>query len=63
MEFSVELRPSQLRVLSVMLTNVAAGLLFLLLTTRDVFVLTTIIFFVILCVGLSVKIEDILNNL
>lgn len=63
MEFSFEVKPSLLKVVSALLVNISAGFLFLLLTTRDINVLTAIVVLVILSLSLSVKIEDIREEL
>lgn len=63
MKISIELRPSQLKILSSFLVNIAAGLFLLILTTNHLFVLTANIGLAILFLGMGVRIEDLLENL
>ncbi len=60
--FSIALRSSQLKVLSGLLINLSAGLILLLPTIRDIFVLIFDLIFAILCLVLAIKIEDILEQ-
>lgn len=59
----VELRKSQLKIISAVLANFASGLFLLPLTIRDIPVLISSLFFAIACLVIAVKIEDILEEL
>lgn len=60
--FQITLRSSQLKVLSGLLINLSAGLLLLLPTIRDIFVLIFDAIFAILSLVLAVKVEDMLSE-
>lgn len=62
MSFSIILKPFHLRVISAFLINIAAGVTLLLFTVRDIFVLTASVFSIILCIVISLKIEEVLDN-
>lgn len=62
MGFSLELRPSQLKILSIMLTNIATGLILLPLTTLDPLALTISFVLNIVCLQFALKVEDILSE-
>ena len=62
MFFSFTLRPSQLRILSSLLVDLAAGLLLAVFTIRDFMVLTVDFVFVTLFLVIAIKAEDILET-
>lgn len=56
-------RSSYLKVASAVLTNLGSGLLLLPFTVTNILVLTVSITLGIVCIGLSIKIEDLLTEL
>jgi len=54
--------PAWLKAISALLFNIAAGLILLLPTIKDALVLILDIFFVIVCVVIAVKAEEILEK-
>lgn len=60
--FTITFRRTQLKVISGLLINIAAGLLLLAPNIKDIFVLIIDVIFAILCLVLAVKIEDILEQ-
>lgn len=63
MPFYITFRLSQMKVLTSFLTNIGAGLFLLPFTTQNILVLTVSILLAILCLSLSIKIEDLLEEL
>ena len=63
MGISVELKPFHLRVISSLLVNLAAGLILLTFTSRDIIVLIMTGSLAILFIMLSMRIEKILEDL
>lgn len=57
------LQSSWLKVIANLLVNIAAGVVLLMFTVRSVPVLTLDIIFVMVCVLMAVRIEDILEDL
>ncbi len=62
MGFSIELRPSHLKLLSTMLANIATGLIFLPVTTLNPMALTVGFGFAIVCIKIALKAEDLLRE-
>ena len=63
MFFTVNLRPSHLKVFSGVLTNIGAGFLLLPFTIRNILVLIESVVLAIVCIGLAIKLEDLLGEL
>lgn len=62
MRLAFTVRPAWLKAISALLFNVAAGLILLLPTIKDIAVLILDVFFAIVCIGVAVKAEEILEE-
>lgn len=63
MFLSFEIRQAWLKAISTLLLNLAAGIILLLFTIRDLKVLTLDLLLAIICIIIAVKIEEILEVL
>ncbi|OGH18975.1 MAG: hypothetical protein A2868_00650 [Candidatus Levybacteria bacterium RIFCSPHIGHO2_01_FULL_40_15b] len=59
----IELQPFHLKVMSSLLINVAAGFIVLAITTNDLRILTSEIFFAIVCILFAFKFEQAMEEI